>query len=472
MKKASLKNILASRYATPILVDTWTPENKVILERKLWIAAMKGQKEQGLNIPAGHIRNYEKVVEKVDLESIRKRELVTKQDVKAKIEEFNELAGHEDCHLGFTSRDLTDNVEQLQIRQSLVHIRDQSVVVLSRLGSRALEYTHINMCGRSHNVPGQTITLGHRFAMWAEEMLEAFDHLEYFIGEYPLRGVKGAMGTQQDMLDLLGSEEKVTAFEASLARHLGFKRVLQCTGQVYPRSLDFATLAILLQLGSGAGNFATTVRLMAGNELMHEGFGKGQSGSTAMPHKVNSRTCERICGFVDLLGGYVDMSSRLVGRQWNEGDVSCSVSRRVFLSDAFFALDGLLESAMTVLDGMQTFPIAIGAELSRYLPFLSTTRLLMAAVKKGMGRETAHKIIKTCATKSIEGLRRGGVKNMFLEELCSAEEFPLDRFEIKRIIESVDHGACRSQVDAITKRVVKVVQRFPDAAKYTPAPIL
>ena len=113
---------------------------------------------------------------------------------------------------------------------------------------------------------------------------------------------------------------------------------------------------------------------MAGHELLGEGFAKGQTGSSAMPHKMNSRSCERINGFQAILNGHLTMVSNLSGDQWNEGDVSCSVVRRVALPDSFFVIDGLMQTFITVLDDFGLYPQVIERELNHYLPFLSTTK--------------------------------------------------------------------------------------------------
>ena len=264
------------------------------------------------------------------------------------------------------------------------------------------------MAGRSHNVAAQATTLGKRFATVADEMLIALERVEDLLARYPLRGIKGPMGTAQDMLDLLdGDAAKLAELEQRVAAHLGFERVLTSVGQVYPRSLDFDVVSALVQLVAGPSNLATTIRLMAGNELVTEGFKEGQVGSSAMPHKMNSRSCERVNGLAVVLRGHLSMLGELAGDQWNEGDVSDSVVRRVALPDAFFAADGLFQTFLTVLDEFGAFPAVIQRELDRYLPFLATTKVLMAAVRNGVGRESAHEAIKEAAVGVALDMRRG-----------------------------------------------------------------
>ena len=473
--KPRIPNVLASRYASPELVSLWSLEYKVRLERELWLAVLRAQKELGVDVPDGVVEDYERVLEQVDLASIAEREQVTRHDVKARIEEFNALAGHEHVHKGMTSRDLTENVEQLQIRRSLELMRSRVAAVLGRLASLALEHTDLVMAGRSHNVAAQATTLGKRFASAADELLVAFERLDNLIGRYPLRGIKGPVGTAQDMLDLLGDESTLDELEARVAEHLGFDRVFTSVGQVYPRSLDFDVLSTVVQLAAAPSSMAKTIRLMAGNELVTEGFKPGQAGSSAMPHKMNTRSCERVNGLAVVLRGYLSMIGELAGDQWNEGDVSDSVVRRVALPDSFFALDGLFETFLTVLAEFGAFPAVVGRELDRYLPFLATTKVLMAAVRGGVGREAAHEAIKEHSVAvALEMREQGLVENDVLDRLAADDRLPLDRGELDKLL--ADRlsftGVAPRQVDAIVKRVEGVLNRFPEATHYIPAPIL
>lgn len=471
----TVPNVLATRYAADDLARIWSPEHKIVLERQLWIAVLKAQRDLGIDVPDGVVEAYEKVVDQVDLASIAARERVTRHDVKARIEEFSDLAGHEHIHKGMTSRDLTENVEQLQVLTSLRIIRDRAVAALARLGRLAAEHEATVMAGRSHNVAAQATTLGKRFATVADEMLVGLDRVENLISRYPLRGIKGPMGTAQDMLDLLdGDETKLEQLEARVAQHLGFADVFTSVGQVYPRSLDFDTVSALVQLSAGPSNLATTIRLMAGNELVTEGFKEGQVGSSAMPHKMNSRSCERVNGLSVVLRGHLSMIGELAGDQWNEGDVSDSVVRRVALPDAFFAADGLFQTFLTVLDEFGAFPAVIQRELDRYLPFLSTTKVLMAAVRNGVGREVAHEAIKEAAVGTALAMRQGQAENDVFAKLAADPRLGLTEEQLAGLVaEPITFtGAAVAQVQAVVRRIEGVAAAHPEAAAYQPGEIL
>ena len=471
-----MENVLASRYASRPMVDLWSPEAKVVMERELWIAVMEAQRELGVEIPDGVVADHRAVVDQVDLDSIRERERVIRHDVKARIEEFCALAGHEHVHKGMTSRDLTENVEQLQVRRSLDLVLDRTVAALARLARLAVEHEGLAMAGRSHNVAAQVTTLGKRFATAAEELLSAHRRVSDLLASYPLRGLKGPVGTQQDQLDLLdGDVAAVDRLERLVADHLGFERVLDSVGQVYPRSLDFDVVSALAQTAGGPANLARTIRLMAGNELATEGFRPGQVGSSAMPHKMNARSCERINGLAIVLRGHLAMVGGLVGDQWNEGDVSCSVVRRVALPDAFLATDGLFQTFLTVLDEFGVYPAVVERELRRYLPFLVTTRVLVAAVQAGMGREEAHEVIKGHAVAAALALQVDGASETdLLDRLAADGRLPLDRFTLDAVVEdpSAFAGNAPAQVAAVVERIAVVVAARPWAAAYDPEPIL
>ena len=473
--KPPVPNVLATRYASDQMAALWSPEHKVVLERQLWLAVLRAQQELGVDVPDGAIAAYEAVVDQVDLGSIDARERVTRHDVKARIEEFADLAGHEHIHKGMTSRDLTENVEQLQVRSALLLVRDRTLAVLARLAERAAEHRLTVLTGRSHNVPAQATTLGKRFANACQELLAARARLDDLIARYPLRGIKGPVGTQQDQLDLLGDPAKVDQLERLVADHLGFDEVLVNVGQVYPRSLDLDVVSALVQLAAGPSSLATTIRLMAGQELATEGFAEGQVGSSAMPHKMNSRSCERINGLTTILRGHLTMAAGLAGDQWNEGDVSCSVVRRVVLPDACFALDGVLETTLTVLADFGAYPAVIERELDRYLPFLATTKVLMAAVKSGVGREEAHEAIKGHAVAAALRIREEGAEtNDLVDRLAADPVLGLSRAELDAALaEPLSFvGAAPEQVDAFVAEVEALVATDPSAAAYQPGAIL
>jgi len=443
-------NVLATRYATKEMVAIFDPVNKIVNERKFWITILKLQQKAGLPITDSDIKAYGAVVEKVDLDSIDRREFKTRHDVKARIEEFNALAGVEKIHIGLTSRDLTENIELIQIKAGLELIEYRVLQTLFLLSEKISKYEKTYMVGRSHNIAAQVTTLGKRFASCAEELLFSHTALNELIARLPLRGIKGPVGTSQDALDAMGKD--FGNLEKSITKEFGFEYTWASVGQIYPRSVDFEVVSKLLQIASAPSSMATTIRLMAGSGLVSEGFKAGQVGSSAMPHKMNSRSSERINGMMVLLRGYNTMAADLAGGQWNEGDVSCSVVRRVVIPDSFYVLDGLLHTFMTILQEFVAFEENIRSELADQLPFLATTKILMECVKAGVGREVAHEMIKKNSTTSKP--------SDFFTALANEKDFPLSVAQLNSLIQDPSNfsGLAIAQLQSVknlTENLIK-----------------
>ncbi len=473
--KAVLPDVLAQRYASSTMCDLWSTAGKVSLEREFWIAVMKAQQEVGIDIPDEAIEAYEKVRGQIHLERIAERERTLRHDVKARIEEFCELAGFEQIHKGMTSRDLTDNVEQMQVLRALALVQEKLIAVLYRLAQWAEKTRDLMLVGRTHNVPAQPTTVGKRLAMFGEEMLQAVCRLDTLCHSYPVRGLQGAVGTQLDQHVLLQDAEKVRQLSSRVLQFLNCPAQLNAVGQIYPRSLDAEVVQALFGASSGVSSLAKTLRLMAGQGLFTEGFQQGQVGSSAMPHKMNARNAERINGLHQILNGFANMLMGLSGDQWNEGDVSCSVVRRVALPGAFLAMDGQLETMLTILDEMGFYESMIRQEVQQQLPFLATTTILMEAVKRGAGREAAHERIKHHAVEVSHELRAGQrTDNNLVERLAADPQIPLNEEELQALLNNSSRflGSAPQQVDTFLKQVAQWVVQYPRARTLAPEPLM
>ena len=235
-------------------------------------------------------------------------------------------------------------------------------------------------------------------------------------------------------------------------------------------------IAYLSLMGDACRNFAIGIRLMSGYDLVTEGFKEGQVGSSAMPHKMNTRSSERIYGFANLLKMYDDGASRISGDVWEEGDVSDSVVRRVIIPDAFYVSDGLCETTLTVLNEMGVYPAIIEKEVDRYLPFMAASQILMLAVKKGMGREEAHKIIKGYAVQ--EALRmRAGEDYGLAEVLSEDNEFEKHGISYDNIQDILNDrmafiGNAQNQIKNTSKKCGDFLLSYQTEASYKPGDIL
>lgn len=472
-------NVLSDRYVSPPMNFIFSREGRTITERELWIAVMEAEQELGVPIPAEDIAKFRAAINDFDFDFEREWEVNYRHDIKAKIAHFLKVSNaREHIHRPMTSRDLSDNVEQVQIKRACQIIFGKYVSVLRHMVDKSMLYRDIFLTTRTHNVPAQLSTFGRRFSMWAEELLYHLINFEFFINNYPLRGIKGPVGTQFDMLTLLGNKEKVEQLERIIAEKLGFSRILRATGQVYPRSLDFALVSQLALLSAACSSFSWTMRLMSGYELATEGFKPGQVGSTAMPYKMNSRTSERIHGFSDVLKTAADGLSRISGEQLQEGDVSCSVPRRVFIPDAFYTSDGVCEATLTVLNEMGAYPAIISREIDRYLPYLALTEILVLATKAGMGREEAHAIIrKYSIAEALKMRESGSSENQLAENLANDSAFieaGITRESINQILSERTHfvGNALEQIDDVAEQARRLIGRYKEESEYEPLPIL
>ena len=462
-----MSGVLADRYASQEMREIWSREFKIKAERRLWISVLETQSSLGLDVLPSVIEDYRKNEDVVDLASIDSREKITKHDVKARIDEFNELAGHQKIHIGMTSRDLTENIELFQVSSSLKVVKVKAAALLKVLADFAQEYLELPLVARTHNVPAQLTTVGRRASTWMEELLFAFDHLQSLSNRLPLKGIKGPIGTSQDLLDLFGDAgEKI---EDSVATVLGFNEVLSAPSQIYPRSIDYEVVTALVQLAASPANVATNIRIMSGFGLVTEGFGKEQVGSSAMPHKINARLSERVNGLTAVLKGNAVMLQELVGNQWNEGDVSCSVVRRVALADAFYAIDAILDTTIRIIRDLVVQSDVVEREVKEYLPFLVTTRMLSEAVMNGMGREDAHALIKKLSIIAGENFRKTGINNLI--ELVSQESdlgFTAEFLVTIQDPSLLVAGAVR-QTRVVMQRALAIAESIPDSLAYIPA---
>jgi adenylosuccinate lyase len=451
-------SIVGKRYASSQMKNIWNAETKILKERELWIAVMRAQAKLGLDISNEVIAAYESVKTKIDLGSIERREAELKHDVKARLEEFNALADHQRIHLGLTSRDVTENIEGWQIKTSLEQTLSSSAQVLEELAKKIESYADLAIAGRTHNVPAQLTTLGRRFASWSEEFLIALENLETLHANYRTRGIKGAIGTGSDLRAL--HSDNWLEIERAVADELGIEKTLIAPSQIYPRSLDLQVVASLYQLAAPIASIAINIRLMAGLGLVSEGKASGQVGSSAMPHKNNPRLSERVNGLFVLLKGYLTMVSEISGNQWNDGDVSESVVRRVALADSFYSIDAILRSMKKILSELQVNESAISRELDRELEHLLSSKVLLKAVEKGVGRESAHNLILESATES-----RSSSSESFFELLAKSKELGLSLSELEALKSNPgehlgDASKQARQVLALVRTQISALKKF------------
>jgi adenylosuccinate lyase len=398
-------DVLATRYASPEMVVLWSDRTAIEMERAIWVAVLANQRQMGLPVPEAAIARYRSVLETVDLVSIETRERQTRHQTKARIAEFNDLAGYSLIHAGMTSCDVTENVTAWQVIRGLNLLGRRGTAVVERLAGLIGTYRSTPMVGRTHNLPAQPTTLGRRFAVCAQEFAAGLGNLKYLRGIYPIRSVRGAVGTNSDLQALFGARTGDTAalIDNTLGVVTGADTKWVTVGQTLPRGLDATLGAGMVQLGSAPSSLATTIRLMVGQGLATELASDGQVGSSAMPHKTNPRYAERTCGLLTVVRGYASMLSESAGGVWNEGDVSDSCVRRVALPGLFLAADGLLRTFMVALDRFDPDLEAIGRELAVHKAEMYSGQVLAGLLKRGIPRELAYYAVQTGDYEEVGG---------------------------------------------------------------------
>ena len=457
---------MIERYALPPMRELWTEQAQY--ERWLEVeCAVTGAYEEVGTAPPGTAQRVREAAV-IDAEDIHTIEEEVGHDVIAFLRSITRSMGDEArfVHLGMTSSDVVDTALALALKRSGELLLAKLAELHDVLAVQAVRYRNTVTVGRTHGVHAEPTSFGLKVLSWLAETERNQERLARATQEVACGKSSGAVGNYANIPPRVE--------EIALAR-LGLARS-KCSTQIVPRDQHAAFVATLALAGAQIERMATEVRLLQRTEVreVQEPFGAHQRGSSAMPHKMNSRSCERIGGFLTILRGHLTMVGSLAGDQWNEGDVFCSVVRRVALPDAFFAVDGQIETFLTVLDEFGAYPAVIQRELDRYLPFLATTKVLIAAVRAGVGRETAHEVIKEHAVAVALAMREKGAEPDLLDRLAADDRLPLDRAALESALadKQAFTGAAADQVDQVIAAVDELVSAYPDAAKYTPGAIL
>jgi adenylosuccinate lyase len=403
---------LTTRYDTPEMAEIWNERTRNHMERELWVAVMQAQARAGVPIPEDHIAQYVEAMQDIadndsELEQIRFIEQQTGHDLYARLMYFNRMAGHEHAHLGLTSSDVTENVQQGQIYTAAQLLARHAEQVVIRLTALARAERARPMAARTHGQPAQITTVGMRVLTWANEVVIAVEAIQRAMeGAHP-RGLVGAVGTRADLAALLHRYRPDPDPDGALSRAKvldeGVKLLgvdgqplepMSVIGQCYPRSADLPIVSAALQLAAACNSMCTNVRLWATLGHANEARTETQVGSSAMPHKTNPRYSERVHSLTVVARGYASMLHELAGAMWFEGDVSTSAARRVALPGLFNTVDAILANTAHVLDRLEFYRGAIADDVRRYRPLLATGRLLEALVAAGLDRSAAHELIK------------------------------------------------------------------------------
>ena len=463
---------LASRYASKEMLRLFSPDKKFTTWRRLWIALARAEMELGLPITQAQIDEMEREKDNIDYELAARKEKELRHDVMAHIHAYGALCPNAMpiIHLGATSCYVGDNTDIIIMREGLQLIRDKLVRILDKLGRFAAAYKALPTLGYTHYQAAQMVTVGKRATLWMNELLMDLDEVEYRLANLKMLGCKGTTGTQASFLELFaGDQEKVLQLDKKIAAEMGFDLVQPVSGQTYTRKVDSAILATLSGIAQSAHKFATDLRLLCHMKEIEEPFEKNQVGSSAMPYKRNPMRSERICALARYVIADSMNPAMTSSLQWFERTLDDSANKRISVSEAFLAVDSILNLYENVASNLVVHPKVIEKHIMEELPFMATENILMDAVKKGGNRQELHERIRMHSLAAGSQVKDEGKPNDLLERIAADPAFGLTREDVMKHLDPADYiGCCPQQVDRFLAECVQpVLDKYPEALKGT-----
>ena len=426
------------RWASDEMRYLFSQEKKFITWREMWVALAEAEKELGLDISDKQIKELKDNISNLDLERAVYHEKQTRHDVMSHILTYGEQCPEAKpiIHLGATSCFVGDNTDVLIIKESLQLLREKLIKTMENLTVFAIEYKDMPTLGFTHFQPAQLVTVGKRATLWLQDLLLDLDELEFVIDSIKLRGAKGTTGTQASYLELFDNDhEKTKKLDKLIAEKLSIKSSFDVTGQTYPRKMDSRVLNVLSQIAQSAHKFATDLRLLQNLKEMEEPFGKNQIGSSAMAYKRNPMRSERICGLARFVINNALNGAVTASVQWFERTLDDSSNRRLSISEAFLAVDSILNLYINITEGMVVYPGVIKKHIMEELPFMATETILMNAVKRGGDRQELHEAIRICSMKAAENVKKHGKENNLIDLISKESIFGMSLEELNDILD-------------------------------------
>lgn len=450
-----------TRYSSKEMISLFSSDTKFKTWRKLWIALAKGEQKLGLNITDEQIAELEEYADKLNLDVAEKREKEVRHDVMAHVYAYGVQCPKAKpiIHLGATSCYVGDNTDIIIMREGLKIIRRKLINVIDKLSAFAVKYKDLPTLAYTHLQPAQLTTVGKRATLWINDLMMDLEELDFRISNLKLLGQKGTTGTQASFLELFdGDHEKVEKLEKFIAAEFGFDECVPVSGQTYSRKVDSFILNVLSGIAQSAYKFSNDMRILQNFKEIEEPFEKNQIGSSAMAYKRNPMRCERISA----LARFVIVNSLnpaiTASTQWFERTLDDSANKRLAVSEAFLAVDAILNLYLNVSDGLVVYPKIIRQRVMKELPFMATENILMDAVKKGGDRQELHERIRVHSQAAAKVVKEEGLENDLIDRICKDSAFNLSKEEIEKILEPSNFiGRAAVQTENYISKIVKPV---------------
>lgn len=462
---------LSNRYASDEMSFLFSPYNRFLTWRKLWVALAKAQKTLGLPITNHQISALESAVEKIDIAKAEDYEKKFRHDVMAHIHAFGDSCpdARGIIHLGATSCFVTDNGDLIQMREGLKLLRNKVLQVIRQLNAFAKEHASLACLSYTHFQSAQPTTVGKRACLWLQDFLIDLSDIEHVLEDLRFLGVKGATGTQASFLALFeGDHHKVKQLEELVAKEMGFARLFHISGQTYTRKQDVRIISALSSFASSAHKFATDLRLLAHLKEIEEPFAEKQIGSSAMPYKRNPMRSERICGLSRFLISLNENPLYTEATQWFERTLDDSANRRLCLPEAFLTADAILNLLCNVAAGIIVHPKVIEKHLRDELPFLATELILMESVKRGKDRQSVHERLRIHSLESSRRIKEEGLPCDLLERITRDPEIGLSQADIAELthLKHFLGRAIEQSHEFLHDEVAPVLKKHQDISSY------
>lgn len=428
---------LNSRYSSKEMSYLFSDEKKFTTWRELWTALAEGEKELGLDITDEQISELKSNIHNINFEAAEEKEREIRHDVMSHVYAYGLQCPNAKkiIHLGATSCFVGDNTDIIIMKEALLIIKKKLINVILQLSDFAKKYKDIPTLGFTHYQPAQLTTVGKRATLWIQDLVLDLENLDFTISKLKLRGVKGTTGTQASFMALFdNNEDKVKMLDKIVANKMGFSESYAVTGQTYPRKVDSIILNTLSEIAQSAYKFSNDIRLLQSMKEIEEPFEEKQVGSSAMAYKRNPMRSERMGALaryviVDSLNPAITAST-----QWFERTLDDSANKRIAVSEAFLALDGVLNLYINISKNLVVYEKVISTHVNNELPFMATENILMECVMRGGDRQDLHERIREHSMSAAKQVKTLGLPNDLIERIIKDNSFNMNKDEIESIL--------------------------------------
>ena len=431
--KDSYISPLSTRYASAEMQHIFSENFKFRTWRRLWIALARAEQALGLDITDEQIAEMEAHKDDIDYATAEAREREVRHDVMAHVYAFGRQCPKAEpiIHLGATSCYVGDNTDVIILREASQLVLRKAAQVLRNLAAFAEQYKALPCLAYTHLQPAQLTTVGKRATLWMYELTQDIENLEFQLGRLLLLGSKGTTGTQASFMELFaGDEEKVCRLEQLIAGEMGFAACVPVSGQTYSRKVDAYFLSVLSGFAQSAYKFSNDLRLLQSFEEMEEPFEAHQIGSSAMPYKRNPMRSERISSLARYVIADSINPAMTAGTQWFERTLDDSANKRISVSEAFLAVDAILNIYINITQGLVVYDRVVTRRVMEKLPFMATENIMMESVKRGGNRQELHEALRVHSHAAARRVKLEGGANDLIDRIAADPLFPLSREEI------------------------------------------